>query len=214
MSTERSVSRRGFLRAAVGAGGVLGASGTGAAAEATETGTPTGADGNETATGDGGQVGQTHTVDMNDNLEFVPADITIEPGDTIEWVNVGSVGHTVTAYRDGIPEEAEYFASGDFDSEDAARSNASAGDIPGGESYSHTFDIVGTYDYFCIPHEGAGMVGSVSVEEGANQGTATPAIIPDSARTLAFATFAALVGTLGFVYVFLKYGGAQPETAE
>ena len=33
-----------------------------------------------------------------------------------------------------------------------------------GESWEETFDTAGTYDYYCEPHRGAGMVGKVVVE--------------------------------------------------
>ena len=33
-----------------------------------------------------------------------------------------------------------------------------------GESWEETFDTAGTYDYYCEPHRGAGMVGKVIVE--------------------------------------------------
>jgi plastocyanin len=53
------------------------------------------------------QAGQRHTVDMTDQLVFDLDAITIAPGDTIVWENVGSIGHSVTAYEDDIPAEAE-----------------------------------------------------------------------------------------------------------
>ena len=107
---------------------------------------------------------------MTDELVFDPEQLTIGVGDTVVWENVGSVGHSVTAYEDEIPDGAEYFASGGFDTEQAARDaytpgDTDAGDVLGGESYEHTFDTAGTYEYFCIPHESAGMVGTIQVEE-------------------------------------------------
>ena len=120
--------------------------------------------------GDGGGGGGT-TVDMTDDLVYDPETITVSVGDTVTWENVGSVGHTVTAYEDNIPDGAAYWASGDFDSEQAARDayvpgDTGAGDVPGGESWSHTFETAGVHEYFCIPHESAGMVGTVEVQEG------------------------------------------------
>ena len=102
---------------------------------------------------------------MTDGLVFDPDEITIAPGDTVEWVNVGAIGHSVTAYEDELPDGAAYFASGGFEAEDAARGAYPDGDIPGGESYSHTFETAGEHGYFCIPHEAAGMVGTIVVEE-------------------------------------------------
>lgn len=104
-------------------------------------------------------------VEMNDNLEFVPESLTVATGTTVEWENVGTVGHSVTAYEEDIPNAAAYWASGGFDGESAARDGyPSQGDVGEGETYEHTFETAGTHEYFCIPHEGAGMVGEIVVE--------------------------------------------------
>jgi len=121
--------------------------------------------------GDGNGGGGGTTVEMTDELVFDPEDITVSVGDTVTWTTVGAVGHSVTAYEDGIPDGAEYWASGGFDSEQAARDayvpgDTSAGDVPSEESWSHTFETAGTHEYFCIPHEGSDMVGTVEVQEG------------------------------------------------
>lgn len=118
--------------------------------------------------GSGGNGGT--TVEMTDGLVFDPESISVSVGDTVTWENVGQVGHSVTAYEDGIPDQAAYFASGGFESEQAARDayapgDTDAGDIPGGESFEHTFETAGTYEYFCIPHESSGMVGTVEVQD-------------------------------------------------
>jgi len=122
--------------------------------------------------------GTTHVVEMNDQLAFVPERIEVAPGDTVVWENVGSQGHSVTAYEDSIPEGAAYWASGGFDAEQAARDayefggSIDSGNVQAGEPYSHTFETEGTHEYFCIPHESAGMVGQVVVTE--NPSTVTP----------------------------------------
>ena len=94
--------------------------------------------------------GQEVTVRMEDNF-FDPANITVEPGTTVTWVQSGENPHTTTSY-DGL-----------WDS----------GMIEGGSggTFSFTFEEPGTYDYFCIPHESLGMIGSVTVTGG----TASPA---------------------------------------
>jgi plastocyanin len=161
--------------------------------------------------------GTTHTVEMTDGLVFDPEELTIAPGDTVEWVNVGSTGHSVTAYEESIPEGAEYWASGGFDSEQAAREDwngAQEGNVPGGESYTHTFGTEGTYEYFCIPHEGAQMLGAIEVTSdagGEGGGGGGPPAIPDSAKTMGIATTVAMLATLGLAFTLLKYGGSPPE---
>src|ERR671921_1328106 len=91
------------------------------------------------------------TVRMEDNF-FDPANITVEPGTTVTWVQGGNNPHATTSY-DGL-----------WDS----------GMIEGGPggTFSFTFEESGTYDYFCIPHEDLGMVGSVTVTGGT--ATASP----------------------------------------
>jgi plastocyanin len=99
---------------------------------------------------------------------FVPAKATVTVGDTLVWGNNNDRPHTVTSYEDGIPEAATFFASGGFDSEAAARDGYNtdiSGAIDPGETYEHTFEVPGTYSYLCIPHETAGMVGTVEVRE-------------------------------------------------
>ena len=105
------------------------------------------------------------TVEMTDGFRFDPGSITVDTGTTVTWENVGTVGHTVTAYGDDIPAGAVYFASGGFDSEDAARDATDGGIVEAGEPYTHTFGVAGEYAYFCVPHEGSGMTGTVRVRE-------------------------------------------------
>jgi plastocyanin len=97
----------------------------------------------------------THTVDIpvgtsvpgceESNACYLPADITINAGDTVEWINVDTAAHTVTG---GSPADGP---SGVFDS-----SLVMADAV-----YAFTFNDSGNYDYFCMVHPW--MVGSVSV---------------------------------------------------
>ncbi len=74
-----------------------------------------------------------------------PADVTINAGDTVHWMNVDTAAHTVTG---GSPADGP---SGVFDS-----SLVMADAV-----YAFTFDDAGSYDYFCMVHPW--MVGSVTV---------------------------------------------------
>lgn len=104
------------------------------------------------------------TVTMTGTFGFDPKTRTIETGQTVHWKNTSDVDHTVTAYEEGIPDGAAYFASGDFESERAARNRVNEGLIAPGEEYERTFEQPGTYEYYCIPHESSGMVGTVRVK--------------------------------------------------
>lgn len=102
---------------------------------------------------------------------FVPQkDFEPHVGDRVRWRNTGMRTHTVTAYEAGIPEDATYFASGGFDSEKEAREawhsfSGHEGAIKSGGTYEQVFEVPGTYTYFCIPHEPAGMVGEFTVKK-------------------------------------------------
>lgn len=111
----------------------------------------------------GGGDSSPRTIEMH-GTDFSPATVTITAGASLRWKNTSEIEHTVTAYEEKIPDDAAYFASGGFDSERAARNNISEGLIAPGETYEHTFEQPGTYEYFCIPHESSGMVGTVHVE--------------------------------------------------
>jgi plastocyanin len=97
---------------------------------------------------------------------FRPATLTVESGETVVWQNTSKQGHTVTAYEDEIPAGAEYFATGGFDSQSAAEAawiDGTGGRLAQGDTYQHTFEVPGEYNYFCIPHETVGMAGVVTV---------------------------------------------------
>jgi len=76
---------------------------------------------------------------------YLPANITINAGDTVEWPNVDTAAHTVTS---GSPAEGP---SGVFDSSL----------LMADATFAFTFEDAGEYDYFCMVHPW--MIGSVSV---------------------------------------------------
>jgi plastocyanin len=127
-----------------------------------------------------GDTGSDYDVGMANN-RFKPTDITVSAGSTIVWKNTSSSSHTVTAYADAIPDGAAYFASGDFESETAAREGWGSGDgsIYQDQTYEHTFEQPGTYEYFCIPHESV-MIGTVVVTPAATDAATPPGSDPES----------------------------------
>jgi plastocyanin len=110
----------------------------------------------------GGETGA--TVGMLEGRRFDAQPARVVQGTTVRFVNESSEAHTVTAYEDGIPSDAQYFASGDFESEGEARENLADGIIGQEGTYEVTFGVAGTYEFFCIPHEDQGMTGTIVVE--------------------------------------------------
>ncbi len=78
------------------------------------------------------------TIRMEDNA-FDPEVVTVSEGTEVRWINEGAEIHTVTS-------------EGNFDS----------GNVEAGETFIHTFDQSGTFDYICTLHPG--MEGTVVVE--------------------------------------------------
>jgi plastocyanin len=92
-----------------------------------------------------------------EDVWFDPIGLRIEPGQTIRWI-MASPGnpHTTTAYHPRnanhslrIPEAAVPWDSGFL--------------VKPGDSFEVTLTVEGVYDYFCLPHEAAGMVGRLVV---------------------------------------------------
>jgi plastocyanin len=79
------------------------------------------------------------------NLIFEPADVTISAGETVHFVNNMLPPHNV------IVEDRPDLA------------HESLAMLPG-EEFDITFTEVGDYTYWCAPHKGAGMIGTVHVE--------------------------------------------------
>jgi len=101
---------------------------------------------------------QTTHVVQQVGFDFIPQDITIDVGDTVEWQ--WSMGdHTVTEGTGPFPDGSEAF-----------NDLLSAGN----PTVSVTFDAAflaanprpgNLYDYYCVPHLAFGMVGTVTVAE-------------------------------------------------
>lgn len=68
-----------------------------------------------------------------ENYAYSPASIRVKKGTTVTWTNQDSVKHDV------MPDKP----SDDFKASDL---------LAKGESYSFTFNTVGTYSYYCSPH--------------------------------------------------------------
>jgi len=100
-------------------------------------------------------------VGPNNNFSFFPDPLTVSAGTTVTWTFQNS-GHNVSCKPENwdsasLPDGAEPFAS--------YEGTNSFETLPEGETYEHTFDVPGTYEYVCVPHVANGMVATVVVEE-------------------------------------------------
>ena len=78
-------------------------------------------------------------------LAFDPSSITISAGDTVKFVN-----------NKLAPHNAVFDGNDDLSHPDLA--------FAPGESWERTFSSAGTFDFYCEPHRGAGMVGKIVVQ--------------------------------------------------
>lgn len=87
---------------------------------------------------------------------FDPVGILVQPGQTIRWTNRDpGNSHTATSYHPDLFDRPRRIPEGatPWDSDYL---------LPG-ESFSLTLSVPGVYDYYCVPHEHAGMVGRIVV---------------------------------------------------
>lgn len=98
------------------------------------------------------------SVVMTDDLRFDADCVRIRVGETVRWTNPSFVSHTVTADASKAANAANVRLPDGADPFDS-------GSVPPDGEFEYTFRVPGQYDYVCLPHEGAGMVGTVIVEE-------------------------------------------------
>jgi plastocyanin len=101
---------------------------------------------------------------MVSGFRYEPNRVVIAAGDTVTFVNESSDIHTVTADEGSLPRGGEYFSSGGFGGERAARESIERGFVKPGEEFEVTLEAPGEYRYFCIPHESSGMRGTIVVK--------------------------------------------------
>lgn len=77
---------------------------------------------------------------------YSPSNLEVEAGTTVTWENKSDLVHTVTSGSDRT-------ADGMFDS----------GNLSEGDTFSYTFNEVGVFDYFCMPHQN--MTATITVVE-------------------------------------------------
>lgn len=90
-----------------------------------------------------------HTVIVKNN-EYVPKDLTIKPGQTVEWV-VQQGAHDVVS---GTKTGDVCTGDGQFKSEILSGTT---------NTFRYKFEKAGTFPYFCSPHCSVGQTGTIVV---------------------------------------------------
>ena len=98
------------------------------------------------------------------HVGFAPIGLLIRPGQTVRWINAGNNVHTATAYH---PDNDDH----SLRIPETARSWDSCYLVNPGDRFELTLTVEGVYDYYCTPHEMAGMVGRIIVGRPAGPGT-------------------------------------------
>jgi len=86
-------------------------------------------------------------------LVFVPDEITIKVGDSVTWTGNKGLPHNVVFDEENVPDGTDL---------DALNHEDNIGEE--GEKVTSKFTKPGTYGYYCEPHRGAGMNGTVIVK--------------------------------------------------
>ncbi len=83
---------------------------------------------------------QTHQVEIS-GFAFSPSTLTIQPGDSVTWTNQDIAPHTIVS---------------------DSGSEISSSSLSNGETFSYTFNTIGTFKYHCSIHPA--MKGTIIVE--------------------------------------------------
>ena len=98
-----------------------------------------------------------------ERIWFNPIGLAIVPGTTLRFVNRDPVNsHTATAYHPEIFDRTTRIPDG--------AAPWDSGFLLPDESFEVTLEVPGVHDYYCLPHEMAGMVGRIVVGRPSNAG--------------------------------------------
>jgi len=86
-------------------------------------------------------------------LVFEPNEISVSVGDTVTWVNNKGYPHNVVFDEEAVPAGV-----------DAEKISTDGNMNDEGQKHMVKFEKAGTYEYYCEPHRGAGMTGTVTVK--------------------------------------------------
>ena len=115
---------------------------------------------------------EAHTIRMlgdatGAHVGYDPVGLRIQPGETVRWLNADAGNaHTATAYHPANFDRPRRIpaAAAPWDSDYL---------LPD-ESFAVTLTAEGVYDYYCVPHEHAGMVGRIIVGQPDRSPAADP----------------------------------------
>ncbi|AEE35796.1 plastocyanin 1 [Arabidopsis thaliana] len=89
------------------------------------------------------------------SLAFVPSEFTVAKGEKIVFKNNAGFPHNVVFDEDEIPSGVD---ASKISMDETALLNGA------GETYEVTLTEPGSYGFYCAPHQGAGMVGKLTVK--------------------------------------------------
>jgi plastocyanin len=101
-----------------------------------------------------------------EHVAFDPVGVAVRPGQLVRWISEGGT-HTATAYKRRIPKGAKPWDSGYLLPE---------------KTFEVRLTVEGVYDYFCRPHQAAGMVGRIVVGDNAAEPGYPDGDVPAAAR--------------------------------
>jgi plastocyanin len=78
--------------------------------------------------------------------------LTITPGTKVTWTNTGSDPHTVTACVSSNPAYSNAVTDNSCPTQAPATFDSGSGGMTHGSTYSFTFTVAGTYNYYCQFH--------------------------------------------------------------
>jgi len=106
-----------------------------------------------------GAAAQSVMIKMGDTpAVYEPAKVTVKVGQSVEWISTGKNVHSVTLVPDDAQNPKDV-------GEPKGAATFDSGFMAPGSKFGYTFSVPGTYHYFCVPHEKAGMVGVVVVKK-------------------------------------------------
>jgi plastocyanin len=92
---------------------------------------------------EGDPTGSVVEIHLTAGFQFDPSTVTISVGTTVRWINDSNTFHTVTPRDHSEWSRVELSTAG--------------------QTFEHTFETAGTFDFFCEPHEST-MTGSITVQ--------------------------------------------------